>query len=139
MNCVLLLLLLSCCSWGNGCSCNSNRSCCGCRTEQRGCRREARVEMPRRECCSGMDSGRSDSCARNMDRQAECCECEERRGCGCEEERRGCGCEEDHHEHHEHGDCGCMERENDGPGMIPPPWQDYPRFPRRDRGDECDG
>ena len=22
-------------------------------------------------------------------------------------------------------------------GIIPPPWQDYPRFPRRDNGEDC--
>lgn len=142
MNCFLLLFLLSCCGWGNGCSCNSSRSSCGCRMEQRGGCRDTRAEMSGRECRGSMDSRRNDSCGRDMGRQAECCECkEEGRGCGCEEERRGhgsCGCEEDNHDH---GGCSCMERENtsDGPGMIPPPWQEYPKFPRRDRGEECDG
>ncbi len=151
MNCFILFLLLRCCGWGSGCGCRTERSGCGC---GRG--------MSGRGCCEGMGSGRNDSCGRDMGRQQECCECrEERRGCGCEdirndrggcgcedvrndrggceEERRGCGCgrEEDRHDH---DGCGCTERENnsDSSGMIPPPWQDYPRFPRRDNGNECD-
>lgn len=110
MNCIILLFLLGCCGgWGNGCR---GMGSCGC-------------------------------AGRNI-REGQCCgRTEERGNCGCREERRhckeeGCGCE-DRHSHEE--DCGCERREREScavPGMIPPPWQEYPGFPRRDEKDDCD-
>lgn len=98
MNCIILLLLLSCCGWGGNTGCG-----CGCRRS--GCCGDAR---PRRE------------------------EKPERRECGRQprpdREDEGCG-------------CGGSRKENehcDMPGMIPPPWQEYPGFPRRDEGCGCD-
>ncbi|MCI9436679.1 MAG: hypothetical protein HFH85_05835 [Lachnospiraceae bacterium] len=111
MNCFILLLLLGCCGWGNGCS---GSGCNGC-------------GMRRNDCCRG-NGGRRDitpGC-----REDRCCERE------CDQRCESC-CEE---KPHDHDDCGCGQRGNDnceGPGMIPPPWQEYPRFPRRDRDEDC--
>lgn len=120
MNCIILLFLLGCCGgWGNGCGRTGNCGCGG------------------RSGCGGQNCGRMG----NM------------RNCGCREEEQrqedgDCGCEEshDHHHHHHHHEqeeegCGCErnEREScDVPGMIPPPWQEYPSFPRRDNQDNCE-
>ena len=126
MNCFILLLLLSCCRCGNGCSGGG----CGCMSGDSCCRREGRRNSDRG--CG--------SCRQEMGRKPGCRE--ERHdhdGCGCREERHdhdGCGCRE---ERRDHDGCGC--RENDGremQGMIPPPWQEYPRFPRRDGGGDCE-
>lgn len=95
----------------------------------------------------GWNCGRSTGCSND-------CGCNN--GCGCESGRssRGCGCSNSR-------ECACAreavrearedvrealrdvreakEREQaacDGPGMVPPPWQDYPPMPRRDMG--CD-
>lgn len=111
MNCIILLLLLGCCGgWGNdGCSC----AACG----DNGCRRGVcRGRMTERRDC-----GRGEPCGRDCDRD---------RGRG---EPCGRDCDRD---------CGCAQddREScDVPGMIPPPWQEYPKFPRRDRGEDCEG
>lgn len=126
MNCFILLLLLSCCRCGNGCSGGG----CGCMSGDSCCRREGRRNSDRG--CG--------SCRQEMGRKPGCRE--ERHdhdGCGCREERHdhdGCGCREERRDHD-----GCDCRENDGremQGMIPPPWQEYPRFPRRDGGGDCE-
>lgn len=113
MNCIILLFLLGCCGgWGNGCcgrGCGGRRSCgCDHVDERCGSGRE-RGAMP--GCCDRRDSGR-------------------RNDCGCEEERR-----------HEHEDCGCAADAREScevPGMIPPPWQEYPRFSHRQDKDDCE-
>lgn len=134
MNCFILLLLLGCCcgNGGNrsgrtGCCCEEHRHDCGCGN---GCRKDRRP------------GGREDGCGR----RPECCEDNCRRdttpGCReekcCERERRCDPCREE--ERRDRDDCGCSQRGNDGcegPGMIPPPWQEYPRFPHRDKNDDC--
>lgn len=120
MNCIILLLLLSCCG---GCG-----SDCGCGNNCRPVRRMA-------DGC-GTGTGRRES-----GRRPEPCGCEERRPCrepepcGCEENRpcrepEPCGCEENR---------PCREPEPcDNPGMIPPPWQEYPKFPRRNGCEDCE-
>ena len=135
MNCIFLLLLLSCCGgWGNGCcgdSCRGNGCCrnddrgngCGCRETGRGNRMDG--------CCDGRDRADRGCGDRDHDRHHEsrhsepCCReqerpCPEPEPCGCAREERACDC--------------------DGPssGIIPPPWQEYPRFPRRDNGENCE-
>ncbi len=137
MNCIILLLLLSCCSgWGDsGCG---NRSGAGCLSD-------------RRDTCRG-DSGRRggrgnndrrDNDRRDGNRMQEDCGCMEGRnsneGRNSMEERRS---REEKHAH-ENSDCGCEnEMENrETRGIIPPPWQEYPGFPRRDGkndGDDCE-
>lgn len=116
MNCIILLLLLSCCSgWGNGGGCcngwNNNDGCgdCGCRVPVR---RAPERRGPER---------------RGADRRPDECCCEEEK-----HSRDNCGCEKEERE---------REREScEVQGMIPPPWQEYPGFPRREsRSDEnCD-
>lgn len=74
--------------------------------------------------CDGRDSRRMNDCCdgRNSGRMNDC------------------GCEEEHN--HDHDDCGCSANNREScevPGMIPPPWQEYPAFPRRDRNDGCNG
>lgn len=108
MNCIILLLLLSCCGgWGgSGCAMTCNDNCCG-----RG----------------------GSTCGRDMDkRKPDRRDFRERHGdCGCKEERPG----------RDECDCGCPKKEHescDVPGMIPPPWQEYPAFPRRDNREDCD-
>ena len=107
MNCIVLLLLLSCCGCGNG-SCGNG---CGCRGTGHGNRMDCATPHHRR--ARHGDSG----CGRKPE------------PCGCEPERP-CPKPEP---------CGCAreERECDAPssGLIPPPWQDYPKFPHRD--EEC--
>ena len=150
MNCFILLLLLSCCRCGNGCSGGG----CGCMSGDSCCRREGRRNSDRGCGSCRQEMGRKPGC-REERHDHDGCGCREERhdhdGCGCCEERRdhdGCGCRE---ERHDHDGCGCREerrdhdgcdcRENDGremQGMIPPPWQEYPRFPRRDGGGDCE-
>ncbi len=120
MNCIFLLLLLGCYGGcgngrgcGNGCGCWNGMDCCG-RPERGGCH-EHRHHRHEKEkpCCEP----RNDGCGgRDDGRERPCCEPEP---CGCAREERECGC--------------------DAPssGIIPPPWQDYPRFPRRDNGEDC--
>lgn len=111
MNCIILLLLLGCCGgWGdNGCGCSAPGRGCG--DAGKGCHAGRRPER------KGPDRmGRPGPCG-----------CEEEKPC-CEERERECDCECDRSGA---GDCG-------GPGMIPPPWQDYPKFPRRDGEDCCE-
>lgn len=101
-------------------------------------------------CCRGWGNGRNcRGCSGNA------CGCGARTdsGCGCGNgrnrdmaqrnfDRGDCGCGNPEPE-----DCGCRQEEReccDVPGMIPPPWQDYPPFPRRDnmeRGnsEDCEG
>lgn len=109
MNWIILLLLFGC----GGCGCGRNISGCG---------------------CGGRNTGRC-GCGNDND-------C----GCGCNNQRRECACAReavreakedvrealrDVREAKEREQAVC-----DGPGMVPPPWQDYPPMPRRDRG--CD-
>lgn len=145
MNCIILLFLLGCCGgWGNGrgnCCCNNgcrgNDNDCGCR--QNGCRNGRN-----RENCCREDSVR-DGCGCQEERH-----CHKEDDCGCREERRrnredDCGCQRERH-HHKEEDCDCQEERNrcgcearescDVPGMVPPPWQDYPPFPRRDNRED---
>nr|WP_300835451.1 hypothetical protein [uncultured Acetatifactor sp.] len=124
MNCIVLLLLLSCCGgWGNDCGCGNRcgcgngRDCCGRQEHRHGCHEK---ERPCSDGCGARDGRRERPCCEPYDD-----------GCGrerprCEPCDDGCGREE--------RDCGC-----DAPssGMIPPPWQDYPKFPRRDNGEDC--
>ncbi len=109
MNCIILLLLLSCCGCGRGGCCEDVRPYRdGKHDRGNGCRRE---------------EGRREDCRREDCRREERREKEE---CGCREPRR------------EGGDCGGPRHEKercDSPGMIPPPWQEYPGFPHRD--DRC--
>ena len=134
MNCIILLFLLSCCGgWGNGCgmSYSDGNSCgtCSCGNRDNcghgnGCGRTGGEHHHGR---GGSD--RRGPEGRECGRQKECC-CQEERPC-CEEERP---CREA-------DECGCGREDRDGreaPGMIPPPWQEYPRFPRRDGGEDCE-
>lgn len=112
MNCIIVLLLLSCCGgWGsNGCGISDN---CGCNSN--------------REC--GCRNSRGHSCRRESE--------------GRNNEGRGCEPVMPFRDHHERmsEDCGCGQPDDkncDGPGMIPPPWQEYPQFPRRGGGETCD-
>lgn len=136
MNCIFLLLLLGCCGgWGNGCAGNTG---CG-----NGCRRNDGCERDnRRDDCGCMETGRgnrterTDSCRDGMERDrrgrdgGDCCRKPE--PCGCEQERP---CQEP-------APCGCAREERECEGtssaIIPPPWQDYPKFPRRDNGECCE-
>ncbi len=126
MNCFILLLLLSCCRCGNGCSGGG----CGCMSGDSCCRREGRRNSDRGCGSCRQEMGRKPGCREERDVHD---------GCGCREERHdhdGCGCREEKRDHD-----GCDCRENDGremQGMIPPPWQEYPRFPRRDGGGDCE-
>lgn len=114
MNCIILLLLLGCCGGGNGCGTSDRNRCCG--TCHNDCRR-------------------MNGCQRDMTPG-----CREEKRCEREREmRRDDCCEEERHDYDREG-CGCAQRGNDGcegPGMIPPPWQEYPRFPRRDKEEGC--
>lgn len=139
MNCIILLLLLSCCG-----GCGGDR---GCGNNCRPVRREDRME----DCGCGTGTGRRESGRRESGRRPEPCGCEERRSCrepepcGCEErrpcrEQEPCGCEE-RRPCREPEPCRCDEREREGcdsPGMIPPPWQEYPKFPRRNDCEDCE-
>lgn len=152
MNCIILLLLLGCCGgWGNdGCGRMTNRgnccgreACCNKMPDRRDrdcdrrepCGRDCDRDCDREDSCRGdrdRDCDRGDSCRGDRGR-----DCDRRESCGRERENRqdDCCCEE-------RSACGCAqdEREScDVPGMIPPPWQEYPRFPRRDRGEDCEG
>lgn len=111
MNCLILILLLSCCGgWGNGCcvknDCRTDMDCCA-RRERNSSERRNRPEEP---------------CGRMPDRKPD--------DCGCAEERSGRGKD----------DCGCEhgEKESCDIGMIPPPWQEYPRFPHHGDNEECE-
>lgn len=128
MNCIFLLLLLGCCGGrGNDCCCMpAGRNSCGNRRCGGSCERDC--DMPKcdrpRHCherreCDRREPGCTDPCRR----QEECC-CEEKRPC---REAEGCGCAREERD-------GC-----DSPGMIPPPWQEYPKFPRRDCDADCEG
>lgn len=114
MNCILVLLLLGCCGgWGNGNGCD----CCAVPYDNCDCRRGAR-----RESCDGRNSGFGNPDRRNHGRRPD--------GCGCEKvppvrESSDCG-------------CGQNDREDNGPGLIPPPWQDYPKFSHHDNCDDCE-
>ncbi len=114
MNCIFLLLLLGCCGgWGNdrgcgnGCGCGNGRGCCGRPEQGRGGRHEHRHDCHEKE-------------------RPRCEPCND--GCAARPAPEPCGCAREERE------CGC-----DAPssGIIPPPWQDYPRFPRRDNGEDC--
>ena len=113
MNCFILLLLLGCCRGGNGCQVSDNRGC-GCGEHRSDCRRTDDCRRDTMPGCRG-----ENCCERERDKRSDSCREEER---------------------HDHDDCGCAQRGNDdceGPGMIPPPWQEYPRFPRRDKDNDC--
>lgn len=139
MNWIIILLLFGCGGCGNSC-CGSDRSC------QRGRGREA--------CGCRERTGR--------DRDNGCgCEGREGRGndCGCREEREDrsndCGCARETAREAVRDAKEAMRdakeavrdareavrdaREQcDSPGMVPPPWQDYPPMPRRDgRHEDC--
>lgn len=109
MNCLILILLLGCCG-GWGNSCCATRS---------------------GEICSGK-SGRNfqgrkfpveEPCSGRTNRMPEDCGCRQER---FEAKNDACGCERD-------------ERESCDVGMIPPPWQEYPKFPHHhDDEGECE-
>lgn len=78
-----------------------------------------------------------------------------REGCGCEgrgafvrrkengRDERRCPCRgsQERRSDDRDGGCSCGQPESqscDGSGMIPPPWQEYPQFPRRNGGEDCD-
>ncbi len=120
MNCIVLLFLLGCCGgWGNRSGCGTGNCGCGCGND----------------CCGNdRDRGRRDGCCGNG---------RDVRGLPCDRgtpgRGRDCGCMEEHR--HEHDDCGCAAdvREScEVPGMIPPPWQEYPGFHHRDGGEDCE-
>lgn len=124
MNCIILLFLLGCCGgWGNGCGRSCGCHSCGCDCDRCG-------DGGRGNC----GCGRADDCRGNGRGRGTMPGCCDRR----DSDRRG-GCEEEHH--HKHEDCGCAadSRESCGvPGMIPPPWQEYPGFSHRDDRDDCE-
>ena len=138
MNCIFLLLLLGCCGQGNDCGCqNGGRSGCGNGNGMSGCGcgKEPRRRAPERRggkepcgcekepCGRGLEPRECDRRPEPCDRRPEPCGCEEERPCRKEER------------------CGCMDGERsggDGPGLIPPPWQEYPQFPRRDNRENCE-
>lgn len=108
MNCIILLFLLSCCG-GWG-----NGGC----------------------CC-----GRNNNCCPDCRRASNCCGKEPIRPLS-DRKQDDCGCEEESHSPHDN-DCGCESNERereccDVSGMVPPPWQEYPSFPRRDNKNEGD-
>lgn len=110
MNWIILLLLFGCgsCGCGNDCGCGRMNDCgCG-RGSDCGCRRD-------NDCGCG-NNRRECACARQAVREAK------------EDAREAL---RDVREAKEREQAVC-----DGPGMVPPPWQDYPPMPRRDNG--CD-
>ncbi len=119
MNCIVLLLLLSCCGgWGNGGGCTGN---CGCgnRHDHTDCRRPGHNHGCRPMPCDCHEKERP------------CCEpCDD----GCRKQKPCCGPEPDRCAKEER-ECGC---DSPSSGMIPPPWQDYPKFPRRDEDCGCE-
>lgn len=68
-------------------------------------------------CCGSAPAGRD--CGRGREREGRCCAGQGGRTAFQRETEREREC--------------C-----DVPGMIPSPWQEYPKFPRRDNGEECD-
>ncbi|MCI8286747.1 MAG: hypothetical protein HFH89_03625 [Lachnospiraceae bacterium] len=113
MNCLILILLLGCCGgWGNnscGCRTKNDSNCCG----------ECTVNPPRKKCPP------KEPCGRRPDT----CDCREERDC-CREEKPCC----------DKNPCDCEQNEREGcdMGLIPPPWQDYPKFPHHDNREDCE-
>lgn len=146
MNCIILLLLLGCCGgWGNESGCSDNCGCCG-RSDKRersDCARKRPEPCDRRPEPCGCDGRREEPCDRGRERSCpgpERCNTERESNC-CDRRPDPCDCERER-PCREPEPCGCAreERDCDAPssGLIPPPWQDYPRFPRRDNGDGCE-
>lgn len=119
MNWIILLLLFGCGgSCGRGIGCNNDCSCgdrrmndCGCNTGC-GCGGNGRTDRSNNNGC------RECACAREAVREAK------------EDVREAL---RDVREAREREQAAC-----DGPGMVPPPWQDYPPMPRRDMGRDDD-
>ncbi len=133
MNCIFILLLLSCCGNNGGCGCGCDR---GRGITERDCddRHGHHGRGERRP--SGPDCGCGERRPAGPD-----CGCEERRpagpDCGCEERRfpgpkpdRDCAREGAREMREEQ-----QERSCDISDMIPPPWKDYPPMPKHD---DCD-
>ncbi|MCI9141829.1 MAG: hypothetical protein HFH87_04295 [Lachnospiraceae bacterium] len=114
MNCLILILLLGCCGgWGNN-SCYRTDNCGS-------CRKECGMNLPRRKCPP------KEPCGRRPDRTPDSCGCQEERAV-CKEEMPCC----DNFSRDQN------ERESCDIGLIPPPWQDYPKFPHHDDDGECE-
>lgn len=119
MNWIILLLLFGC-GCGNGCgscgnSCGNSRGGCG---SNGGC-----------GCNSGCGNGNNSSCNNRPS-----CRCERAREATREAREDAREALRDVREAREREQAVC-----DGPGMVPPPWQDYPPMPRRGedrRGEE---
>ncbi len=95
-------------------------------------------------CCGGWRYGGGNCCGeRNVNcggRRGSRERCNFKEECGRERSQGDCGCREERGER-DRNDCGCAREERercDVPGMIPPPWQEYPGFSHRDKGDDCD-
>ena len=86
-------------------------------------------------CCGGW--GNEGCCGNGCgcgDRREDCCR-RRPEPCGCERRPEPCDCDRERPCHGPEP-CGCGQEGSSG--LIPPPWQDYPKFPHRDNGENCE-
>lgn len=116
MNWIILLLLFGCGGFGG--SCGRGNDCCGsCGRMNDCCGSCGRMN----DCCGNCGRGNDCGCGNN------CRECASARQAVREAKEDAREALRDVREAKEREQAVC-----DGPGMVPPPWQDYPPMPRRD-------